>query len=326
MSGIAPLPTAESFQAAQITIQPFLHRTPVMRSSGLSAMAGVDLYLKAENLQKTGSFKPRGALTALARLSPRDRARGVITMSAGNHGQGLAFAAKQFGCLCTVVVRDDATRGKVDAMRAYGADIVFTPVSLWKQRLDDEQGRRDQVYIHPFANPDVVSGQGTVGLEILDDLPDVEAVVVPVGGGGLISGVAAALKQARPNVRVVGVEPEGAAAVHRSLQRGAPQALPSLDTIADGLAAPFTEAYNLEIIRRYVDDLVLVSDPDLARALITILERTKLLVEPAGAAGVAALLAQKIALPAGTKTVAILTGGNADVDKLVQVFRLEGRI
>ncbi len=323
MTSAAAEPTAEAFLAARATIKPFLHRTPMFGSKSLSAMTGVALYLKAESLQKTGSFKPRGALTALSRLTPSERERGVITMSAGNHGQGLAFAAAQFGCRCTVVIRDDATGSKVDAMRAYGAEVVFTPVPLWRQRLDEERERRGQVFIHPFADPGVVTGQGTLGLEILEEVPDAEAILVPVGGGGLISGVAAAIKQQRPRVRLIGVEPEGAAVVSHSLQQGSPQKLDRMDTIADGLAAPWTEEFNLQLIRRYVDDVVLVSDRELAQSLVMILERTKLLVEPAGAAGLAALLAGKVERRAGA-VVALLTGGNADAGKLIQVFRLHG--
>jgi len=319
---IAAEPTADAFLGAQAKIRSFLHRTPMITSAALSAMTGTTLYLKAENLQKTGSFKPRGALAAVGHLSPGERARGVITMSAGNFGQGLAYAAAQFGCRCTVVIREDATRSKLDAMRSYGADLVFTPVARWRERLDEEQERRQQVFIHPFANPEVVSGQGTVGLEILEDLPNVDTIVVPVGGGGLISGVAAAVKQQRPNVRVVGVEPTGAAVVHLSLQRGAAQRLERMDTIADGLAAPWTDEYNLQIIRRWVDRVELVTDADLADALVTILERTKLLVEPAGAAAVAALLTHKIDPRPRGKTVAVLSGGNADVEKLQNVFSM----
>lgn len=313
-------PSTEALEHAQELIRPFLHRTPLFGSAALSEMTGTELRLKAENLQKTGSFKPRGALVALTQLSASDRARGVITISAGNHGQGLAFAAARFDCRCTVVVPDNATKSKVDAMRAYGAEVVFTGGMQLLERLDAEQSQRRQVFVHPFANQDVVTGQGTVGLEILEDLPEVAAIVVPVGGGGLISGVATAIKQRRGDVRVIGVEPEGAAAVSLSLQRGSPQHLERVDTIADGLAAPFTEEYNLELIRRYVDDLVLVSDEELAHALVTILERTKLLVEPAGAAGVAALLSRRVGLTPGIKTVAILTGGNVDSSRLVQVF------
>jgi threonine dehydratase len=314
-------PSSEAFAHAQELIRPFLHRPPLFGSAALSEMTGTELHLKAENLQKTGSFKPRGALVALIQLSAKDRARGVITMSAGNHGQGLAFAAAKFDCRCTVIVPDNATTSKVEAMRAYGAEVVFAGGLQLGERLHEEQRQRGQVFVHPFANSDVVTGQGTVGLEILEDLPEVAAVVVPVGGGGLISGVAAAIKQRRAHVRVIGVEPEGAAAVSLSLQRGTPQHLEKVDTIADGLAPPFAEEYNLEIIRQYVDDLVLVSDEELAHALVMILERTKLLVEPAGAAAVAALLSGRVALPPGIKTVAVLTGGNIDRSRLMQVFQ-----
>jgi threonine dehydratase len=285
-------------------------------------MTGCDLYVKAENLQKTGSFKPRGALTAVSKLAPEDRARGVITMSAGNMGQGVAFAAAQFGCPSTVVIRSDATKGKIEALRGYGAEVVLAPIAQWRQRLDEEQQRRQQVFIHPFGTPEVVVGQGTLGLELLEELPDVSTIVVPVGGGGLISGVAAAVRQQQPQVRVVGVEPEGSAVVQLSLEKGSPQRLERLDTIADGLAAPWTEEYNLAIIRQHVDEMVRVSDREIALALVTILERMKLLVEPAGAAAVAALLARRVTLGPSGKTIAILSGGNADTEKLTQAFSL----
>jgi threonine dehydratase len=313
-------PRAADFESARVTVKPYLHRTPVFRSASISKMTGTDLYLKAENLQKTGSYKPRGALTTIAALGRHDRERGVITMSAGNLGQALAFAAAQFHCRCTVVIREDATQSKIDAIRGYGGDVVLAPVPHWREYLEEEQARRKQVFVNPFNSPDIVAGHGTLALELLEEVDNLTTVLVPVGGGALISGIAAAMKQRRPEVRIIGVEPEGAAVVQLSLQRGSPQRLDRMDTIADGLAAPWTEDYVLQIIRRHVDEMVLVSDAEIAHALITILERTKLLVEPSGAAGVAALLANKIQCPPGEKVVALLSGGNADATKLAEVF------
>ncbi len=284
------------------------HVLPTPTASG-EAVAGVGAWLKAENLQRTGSFKVRGAINAVLQLDAEQRRRGVITLSAGNHGQALAYAAQAFGIPCVVVIRDDAQVTKLQAIRRYGAEIVLTPIGRWQERLEEEQHERDLHLVHPFDDPAVAAGQGTVGLEILEAVPDVRTVIVPVGGGGLIAGVAVAIKQQRSNVRIIGVEPERAPTVSESLAAGHPVSPSRLDTIADGLAAPYTRPFNLALIQRLVDEVRTVSDEAIIAALTSIVLQAKLVVEPAGAAGVAALASDAaIQRP----VVIVLTGGNVD--------------
>ncbi|HEX9096987.1 MAG TPA: threonine/serine dehydratase [Candidatus Dormibacteraeota bacterium] len=300
----------EEVRAAADRIAPYVLKTPTL--SGES-VAGPDVWLKAENLQRTGSFKVRGAVNAVLQLTPEQRGRGVITLSAGNHGQALAYAAQVFQIPCVVVIREDAPLTKLQAIRRYGAEIVLVPLAQWQHRLEMEQQRRNLHLVHPFDDPAVAAGQGTVGLEILDALPDLRTLIVPVGGGGLISGIAVAIKAQRPTVRIIGVEPEGAPVVSESLAAGHPVAPSRLDSIADGLGAPYTRPFNLGLIQRYVDQMRTVDDDAIIEALKTIAQHARLVVEPAGAAAVAALLADpEIERP----VAAVLSGGNVDMDRL----------
>ncbi|TMF47465.1 MAG: threonine/serine dehydratase [Chloroflexi bacterium] len=258
---------------------------------------------------RTFSGPARSRFNAVLQLDAEQRRRGVITLSAGNHGQALAYAAQAFGIPCVVVIRDDAQVTKLQAIRRYGAEIVLTPIGRWQERLEEEQHERDLHLVHPFDDPAVAAGQGTVGLEILEAVPDVRTVIVPVGGGGLIAGVAVAIKRQRSNVRIIGVEPERAPTVSESLAAGHPVSPSRLDTIADGLAAPYTRPFNLALIQRLVDEVRTVSDEAIIAALTSIVLQAKLVVEPAGAAGVAALASDAaIQRP----VVIVLTGGNVD--------------
>lgn len=280
-------------------------------------MTGTELSLKAETFQRTCSFKARGALNAALLLTPDERARGVITLSAGNHGQGLAFAASLVGTRAVVFMPESAVPTKVDAIRSYGAEPHFASsmetVFPAMEAYREEHGLK---YISPYSDPAIIAGQGVVGLEILEDMPDVEAVVVPVGGGGLISGIALAIKSQRPDVRIIGVEPEGANVISRSLKSGKLEFLGKPDTIADGLAAPFAAPLSQAMVEHYVDDVVTVTDDEIIVALQTVIERCKILVEPAGAAAVAALMSGKAGVRQGARTVAILSGGNIDRERL----------
>jgi threonine dehydratase len=297
-------------RAAADRIAPHVLKTPTLSGE---LVAGPGVFLKAENLQRTGSFKVRGAVNAVLQLTPEQRRRGVITLSAGNHGQALAYAAQAFAIPCVVVIREDAQMTKLQAIRRYGAEIVLVPLAEWQQRLEIEQERRNLHLVHPFDDPAVAAGQGTVGLEILDAVPDLRTVIVPVGGGGLIAGMAVAIKTQQPDVRIIGVEPEGAPVVSESLAAGHPVAPSRLDSIADGLGAPYTRPFNLSVIQRHVDQMRTVSDDAIIEALTTIAQQAKLVVEPAGAAAVAALLADtEIERP----VVAVLSGGNIDIDRL----------
>jgi threonine dehydratase len=306
----AELLSLADVRAAADRIQPYVVKTPTLSGE---AVVGPGVWLKAENLQRTGSFKVRGAVNAVLQLSPEQRRRGVITLSAGNHGLALAYAAQRFRIPCVVVIREDAAVSKLEAIRRAGAEIVLTPVARWQERLEAEQRERNLHVVHPFDDPAVAAGQGTVGLEILEAVPDVRSLVVPVGGGGLIAGVTVAVKQQRPEVRIIGVEPEQAPTLNESLAAGYPVAPSRLDTIADGLAAPYTRPFNLALIQRYVDEMRTVSDAAIIDALKAIVLKAKLVVEPSGAAAMAALLAD----PAIERpVVAILSGGNLDGQRL----------
>lgn len=309
--------TIDDILAAAERIAPHVHRTPLLPSRALGRFTNTRLSLKAENLQRTGSFKARGALNAVLQLTPEQRERGVITLSAGNHGQGLAYAAQIAGVRCVVFVPETAVPTKIAAIRGYGADVRFSAsMETVFASMEEYRLANGMHYVHPFDDPHVIAGQGTVALEILADAPDTEALAVCAGGGGLLAGVAVAAKAHNPDIRVVGVEPEGAPAVTRSLAAGGPVVLERIDTVADGLSAPFGAPVSLALIQRYVDDVVLVADDDIVRAMTLILERTKLLVEPAGAAAVAALLAGRAAIEPGAVTVATLSGGNIDLARL----------
>lgn len=303
--------------AARDTIGDDVHRTPMLSSARLSERIGAELSLKAELFQKTGSFKPRGALNRLRNTPREDLDRGLVTVSAGNHAQGLAYAAGVVGARCVVVMPEAAPRTKVDAARGYGAEVVLHgDVSAAYGRMEELREERGLVLVHPFDDPHVVAGQGTVGLEIAEQLPEVDAIVVPVGGGGLISGVACAVKSENRGVQVVGVEPEGAAAMRASWDAGERVSLERTDTVADGLASPFAGEIAFEMTRRYVDEMVVVSDAELVEGMRALFVFAKLYAETAGAAAVAALLAGRVPVSEGERVCAVVTGGNVDPEKV----------
>lgn len=309
--------TLDDVHAARERVMPHLHRTPILHNRTLSEMSNTHLGMKAEIFQRTGSFKTRGALNALMQLTDEQKARGVITLSAGNHGQGIAFAASMVGTRAVVFMPETAVPTKIEAIRGYGGEPQFSPTMEGIFPLMEAyQQEHGLTFVGPYSDPHIIAGQGIVGLEILEDQPDVETVIVPIGGGGLISGIALAIKSQRPDVRVIGVEPEGANIVRRSLDSGKLEQAGHIQTIADGLAAPFAGELTQAIIKHYVDDVVLVTDDEIADALKRILIRAKVLVEPAGAAATAALLTGKAGVPAGSKVVTLLSGGNIDEARL----------
>jgi threonine dehydratase len=299
-----------------------VRRTPVLSSRTLSERAGMTVALKAENLQRTGSFKLRGALAKLAALGDRCAA-GVITASAGNHGQALAYAARARGVRCEVFMPEQAMIAKVEAVVALGASVHLVGATLDESlAAAREFGEREQLaFVHPFDDPEVIAGQGSIGLELLEQVPDIANVIIPIGGGGLASGIAIALKSERPEVRVVGVQVATCAPFPASLAAGEPIAVDSALTIADGIAVKRPGAVTLPLIRRWVDELVVVDEDDLGEAMVFLLERAKLVVEGAGAVGVAVVLARSATLnPEGT-TVVILSGGNVDAGLLAEIVR-----
>ena len=316
------MPTLEQISSARERISHHLHVTPVTTARLLGAEAGVELFLKCENLQKTGSFKARGALNKVSTLDELARRRGVVTVSAGNHAQALAWAARATDVRATVVMPATASQAKADASAAYGAEVVRHGTTFEAfERAHALAAERGLVFVHPFDDEEVMAGAGTTALEILEQTSDIDAVVVPIGGGGLIGGIAAAIKQLTPSIRVYGVEPRGAAAMRASLDAGRAVRLQAVDTIADGLAAPMAGTLTYEIVRRYVDDVVLVDDDEIASAVRALLARTKLLAEPAGAATVAAILERKLPLRAGERVVAVISGGNVDLAKLRELLK-----
>jgi threonine dehydratase len=315
--GTAPrMITKADIVAARDRIRQHVHLTPTLTSRRLGDASGTRLRLKCESLQRTGSFKARGALNAMMQLSAAERGRGVVTVSAGNHAQALAWAARQVGAECIAVMPEGASRTKIQATEGYGGKVEL--VGGEKQRAFDrarEIASQGRVMVHPFEDDRVAAGQGTVALELLEQAPDVQVVVVPIGGGGLIAGMSIAIKSLRPDVKIFGVEPVGAATMRQSLDAGTPQQI-SPKTVADGLAAPVVGEMTLDVVRRFVDDVVLVTDEEILAALRDVTSYAKLVIEPAGAAGVAAILTRKIPVDRDTNVVCVLSGGNVDPERL----------
>jgi threonine dehydratase len=302
-------------RAARHVIGDRLVRTPLVPSAALSAQTGARVSLKLELFQHTGSFKPRGVLNALESLTPDERARGVVSISAGNHAQALAWAATKIGVSSTIVMPATAVQAKVDATRKFGGEVIQTEDDLLST-MQQVQRERRLSFVHPFDDPTVIAGAGTLGLEIAEDAPDVGLVIVGCGGGGLLSGVAAAMHAVCPRARVIGVEPEGASAMRQSLDKGEPVRLAKLDTIADGLAAPFVGIHTLAHVRALVRDVVLVDDAAILEAMRVLMRQARILPEPAGAAATAALLDGTLMIQPGEHVVVVVSGGNADPERL----------
>jgi threonine dehydratase len=313
--------TLADVQAAQELLRGVSRVTPMRSARWLSDKVGGPVELKCENLQRAGSFKIRGAYTRLARLTDEERARGVVAASAGNHAQGVALAAKMLGVKATVFMPTGAPLPKVSATRGYGADIEFvgTTIDECLVAAREFEARTGAVLIHPFDHVDIVAGQGTVGLEILEQRPDVRTIVVCTGGGGLLAGISVAVKTIRPDVRIVGVQAAGAAAYPNSLAQGHPVALASMATMADGIAVGCPGDVPFALVRDHVDEIRVVDDAAIARSLVLTLERGKLVVEPAGAAALAAVLDDPLAFEA--PVVVVVSGGNVDPLLLLRVIR-----
>jgi threonine dehydratase len=313
--------TLASIQAARARIFEAIYISPCQLSCDLSELTGLPLHLKLENLQRTGAFKERGALNKLLTLTPAERERGVITASAGNHAQGVAFHAAARGIRAQIVMPLATPQIKVAATRGFGADVILHGAN-YDEACEEALHRRDEegrTFIHPFDDAEVISGQGTIGLELLEQVPDLEAVVVPIGGGGLISGVACALKESNPKIRVVGVEPEKLPSMLRAREAGAPVILNAQATIADGIAVRRAGDLTLPLVSRYVDEIVTVDDEEIASAILMLLEHEKTLAEGAGAAALAALLQSKTNLRE-RRTVVLVSGGNIDVTLLAKII------
>lgn len=316
---------------AQANIAGAVRHTPIKRSTTLSRLIGGDAHLKLENFQRTGSFKVRGALNKIHNLDEDQRARGVVAASAGNHAQGVAFAATKAGVACDIFMPEGAAHAKVVATRGYGAKVHLRGRD-YQEAFEAAQAfcnEHDKVFVHAFDDLHIMAGQGTLGLEILDDVPDVEVVLVPIGGGGLIGGIATAIKAKRPNARIIGVQAEGASTVAPSLQKGAIVVPDEVRTMADGIACRRLGDLTFECIQRLVDEVVTVDESEIAAAILFLLERTKVAVEGAGAVALAAAMHGHVQLE-GAKTCIVVSGGNIDMTLLSRIIQRglvkEGRI
>jgi threonine dehydratase len=310
--------TPAVFTEARRRVSAHAHHTPLLTSRILSQETGFDVRLKAEAFQRTGSYKIRGPLNKFAELTPEERKRGVVCSSAGNHAQGVALAASIYGIKAVVCMAENATPSKIAATRAYGAEVVLHG-TIWDEANEVAKklvAERGLTYIHPFDDLDLIAGQGTVGLEILEDFRDVDVVVVPIGGGGLISGTSMALKVHKLGVKVIGVESSGAPGMLESVRAGHLVTLPKVDCIIDGLRVKRVGETTLEVVRRYVDEIVTLPDEEIFEGMLWIMNHCKVVVEGAAAASVAALRKGLIKAPAGSKVVCVLSGGNVNLDQL----------
>ena len=325
-------PTPREIEDAYEVIRGAIHVTPMLHSRTFGAMSGANVYLKAENLQRTGSFKVRGATYKLSRLSEEERGHGVIATSMGNHAQAVAVAAQSFGTPATIVMPEQAPLVKVSATQGYGARVAlhgatFDDASIYARELQAATGA---IFVHAFDDPAIIAGQGTLGLEILAQLPSADALIVPIGGGGLISGIAIAARALKPGITIIGVEAAGAASCRASLDAGEIRTLPVLSTIADGIALKSPGELTFSVIRDLVDEVVTVEDQETMNAILLLQERCKLQVEAAGAVGLAALLRPGLLKLAGKEVVVLLSGGNIDMNLLggfiAQGMLMQGRI
>ena len=312
--------TLDNVYRASHALKGVIRNTDVIYAPKLRSDA--EIYLKTENLQITGSFKVRGSYYKMSRLTEEEKARGVIACSAGNHAQGVALSAQKNGIKSVICLPDGAPISKVEATKSYGAEVclvegVYDDAYRRALELRDEKG---YTFIHPFNDEDVIAGQGTIALEVIEQLPDLDAIVVPVGGGGLISGIAYTVKTLCPNVKVYGVQAAGAPSMANSVRNGKIEELPSVSTIADGIAVKTPGTLTYEMCQKYVDEIVTVTDDEISAAILTLMEQQKLVTEGAGAAAVAAVMFNKVDVK-GKKTVCVLSGGNIDVTILSRVIR-----
>ncbi|MCH5142204.1 MAG: threonine ammonia-lyase [Clostridiales bacterium] len=314
--------TLDKVYHAQYVLKDILRDTEVLRSHVLSSITDCELYLKPENLQRTGSFKVRGAYYKISQLSEEEKKKGVIACSAGNHAQGVAIASKKFGINAKICMPSGAPISKVEATKGYGAEVILVP-GVYDDAHNEAERLKEQygyTFIHPFDDENVIAGQGTIGLEILNQLSDVDIIVVPIGGGGLISGVAYAVKSLNPKVKVYGVQSAGAPSMVNSIHDGKIETLASVSTIADGIAVKCPGNLTYELCSKYVDDVVSVTDDQVATAILTLIEKQKMIAEGAGAVSLAALMFNKIPDYKGKKVCCVISGGNIDVTILSRVI------
>ncbi len=309
--------TLKDFQEVRDRIAPHIRRTPLLTSRQLNELTGFDVRLKAELFQRVGSYKIRGPLNKFALMSEDEKRRGVVCSSAGNHAQGVALAARIHGIRAVICMAENATPAKIAATKAYGGEVVLHG-TIWdeaNEKAKELVRTQGLTYVHPFDDEQLIAGQGTLGLEVVQDWPDLDAIVVPIGGGGLIAGVSMAVKSHNPRVRVIGVESSDGPAMLRSVEAGTLQTI-DCKTVIDGLRVKRAGEINFSVVQRYVDEIVTLPDRDIFDAVVWIMERCKLVVEGAAAAPVAAMLHGLVKLPSGSRVVGVLSGGNLNLDQL----------
>ena len=314
--------TLEDIQSAAKRIAPYIRRTPLLRQEAMGKLLGCDVYLKPEMLQITGAFKLRGALSKILALTPEERAKGIITSSSGNHGQACAFAGEKLGMHVTVLVPNDTPLIKVNNARRMGAEVILWDRSYDKRwaKVHEEVAEHGYTIVHPYEDPMVMAGQGTIALEIMEDLEDLDTIIVPIGGGGLISGISTAVKALKPSVRVIGVQASASAAYAESRKVGKPVEVPCLPTVADGLSCRRPGNNPYPIIEKNVDDIVAVEEKDILEATKMVAKEAKLVAEPSACVGIGAILGGKIKVRPDEKVAFVLTSGNWDIDMLGKVY------
>lgn len=314
--------TLDMIEEARKRLKGVAQETAIMQSTSLSQRCGCEVYLKMENFQRTGSFKLRGAYNKVASLSDEERALGIVASSAGNHAQGVALAAKEYGCKATICMPSNAPLSKVEATLSYGAEVVLSG-DFYADAYNEAcclQKKEGYTFCHPFDDPVVIAGQGTIGLEILDEVPDADVIIVPVGGGGLIAGVAAAAKAVKPDIRIIGVQTANMPSMKESMEAGHLVTVPANKSLADGIAVGTPGTLTFEMVQQYVDEVVTVTESEIAETILFLLERVKTAVEGAGACPVAAMINDKIDGLAGKKVVALVSGGNIDVNMIDRII------
>jgi threonine dehydratase len=317
--------TLQDVREAAQRISPYIRHTPLLRERSMDKVLGCEVYLKPEMLQITGSFKLRGALSKILSLTPDELKKGIITSSSGNHGQACAFAGQMLGIHATVVIPEDAPSIKIENARAMGADVIVWDRNYdkrWK-KIGEEVAEHGYIIVHAFEDFTVMAGQGTIGLEIMEDLPDVDTVLVPIGGGGLISGISTALKESKPDVRVIGVQAAASASYYVSRQKGFPSEVPVRLTVADGLSSRRPGKNPYPIIEKYVDDIVIVEEEEILEAVRLVANHAKLVAEPSACVGIAALAFGRVKTRLDEKVCSVLTSGNWDIDMIGKIFNGE---
>lgn len=317
--------TLQDIREAAERIRPYIRRTPILREKSMDKILGCQAYLKSEMLQITGSFKLRGALSKILSLAPNELKQGIITSSSGNFGQACAFAGQMLGFHVTVVVPENTPTLKIENARAMGAEVILWDRNYYKrwQKISEEVAEHGYAIAHPYEDYTVMAGQGTIGLEIMEDLPDVDTLLVPIGGGGLISGISTAIKESKPEVRVIGVQASACCVYYVSRQNGYPSTVSPLPTVADGLSCAQAGEKPYPIIEKYVDDIVIVEEEDIKEAVRAVAKHAKLVAEPSACVGIAALMSGRVKTQPDEKVCTVLTSGNWNIDLIGKILKGE---